>query len=161
MATVARIEGREEVPPQSPRPLSALYEVDETEWLDIMARLAAERRHEEFDFENLSEFLTSMARRDRRAVYSRLVKLLSHLLKWEHQGEKRTRSWHLTIVDQRQRLAFEFGSKTLRHYAESTLSEVYRQAVERASAGTGLAPSAFPPAWEGTLDDIMNREIVA
>ena len=52
--------------------LHDLYERDETAWLDAMARLAAERRHEEFDFEHLSEFLADMASRDRREVFNRL-----------------------------------------------------------------------------------------
>jgi hypothetical protein len=40
--------------------------------LEVMSRLVAERRFEEFDCEHLSEYLSDMARRDRREVYSRL-----------------------------------------------------------------------------------------
>ena len=40
-----------------------------------MARLIAERRFGELDYEHLHEFLTDMARRDRREVLSRLKTL--------------------------------------------------------------------------------------
>ena len=62
-------------------PLSALYESDETAWLELMASHAEAGRYEELDLPNLSEFLSSMAKRDRREVLSRLVVLLAHLLK--------------------------------------------------------------------------------
>src|SRR5208337_499667 len=52
-----------------------LYTRDETAWLDVMARLIAERRFGELDYEHLHEFLTDMARRDRREVLSRLTAL--------------------------------------------------------------------------------------
>jgi len=35
-----------------------LYNKDETAWLEMMARLAAERRFAELDYEHLHEFLT-------------------------------------------------------------------------------------------------------
>src|SRR5208337_4270228 len=62
---------------QTPRnPNGDLYTRDETAWLDVMARLIAERRFGELDYEHLHEFLTDMARRDRREVLSRLTALL-------------------------------------------------------------------------------------
>ena len=78
-----------------------LYERDETAWLETMARLAADRRVEEIDLENLSEFLTPMAHRDRREVENRLEQLLKHLLKHEYQPGRRSRSWRSTIDEQR------------------------------------------------------------
>src|SRR5262245_11736870 len=85
-------------------PLDCLYEQDETAWLEAMARLAAQRRVQEMDLAHLSEYLTDMARRDRREVFSRLVTLLTHLLKWEHQPEGRSGSWRGTIREQRREL---------------------------------------------------------
>ena len=77
--------------------LSVMYERDETAWLEAMSALAANGRYAEMDFRNLSEYLADMAKRDRREVFSRLVVLLSHLLKWEHQPERRSGSWRGTI----------------------------------------------------------------
>ena len=46
--------------------LPSLYHEDETAWLESMAHLVAERRFDEFDWDHLSEYLSDMARRDRR-----------------------------------------------------------------------------------------------
>ena len=61
-------------------PLTLLYEADETAWLDAMARIVAEGRFEEMDHVHLAEYLSDMAKRDRREVNSRLAQLLAHLL---------------------------------------------------------------------------------
>jgi hypothetical protein len=68
---------------QAAAPLSELYEADETAWLDAMADLVRQGRLEELDYAHLAEYLTDMARSDRREVESRLTTLLEHLLKWE------------------------------------------------------------------------------
>src|SRR5258708_1548102 len=90
---------------QKETPLHELYHADETAWLEQMAQLAASGATGEMDFEHLSEYLTDMAKRDKREVVSRLVVLLVHLLKWERQPDKRSRSWELTIREQREELA--------------------------------------------------------
>ena len=53
----------------SHRKLARLYEIDEIAWLEEMCRLIEERRYDELDYKNLSEYLTEMARRDRREVH--------------------------------------------------------------------------------------------
>src|SRR5262245_66591724 len=72
-----------------PESLGVLYERDETAWLEAMAALAAERRYAEMDYQHLSEYLSDMAKRDRREVFSRLVVLMGHLVKWEAQPGRR------------------------------------------------------------------------
>src|SRR5688572_13034535 len=98
--------------------LSELYQSDETGWLEQMAALAAEANTSAMDLEHLSEYLCDMARRDKREVLSRLVVLFVHLLKWEHQPDKRSRSWELTIAEQREELQELLQSGTLRNFAE-------------------------------------------
>ena len=66
--------------PQSAVPLDHLYEQDETAWLEATADLVSRGRYEELDAAHLSEYLTDMAVRDRREVYSRLLVLLAQLL---------------------------------------------------------------------------------
>jgi hypothetical protein len=124
--------------------LSKLYEADETAWLEAMARLAAERRSADLDYKHLAEFLSDMAKRDRREVESRLRVLIAHLLKLVHQPKKRSRSWRVTVDDQRHELRGILTSKTLRRHAEAVLNDVYANAVNRAAIETGLPKSAFP-----------------
>ena len=80
--------------------LSALYERDETAWLETMAEMIAQKQYAALDHRHLSEYLSDMAKRDRREVTSRLVVMLSHLLKWQFQPEGQSTSWRGTIREQ-------------------------------------------------------------
>src|SRR4051794_40911685 len=138
--------------------LPSLYHEDETAWLEAMARLAAERRFDEFDCEHLSEYLSDMARRDRREVYSRLVVLLAHLLKWEYQPERRSGSWRGTILTQRRELRLLLESGTLRNYGIASLAAGYQEAREQAAAETELPVETFPVEWVQSVDELISRE---
>lgn len=138
--------------------LSELYERDETAWLDIMSGLAAQGRVAEMDLVNLSEFLESMARRDRRELTSRLVVLLTHLLKWNHQPENRSGSWHATISEQRRQLGEEFESGTLRRHAAEVLMKAYGHARKHAADETGLALDTFPAECPWKIDDLVAED---
>lgn len=138
--------------------LSELYLEDETAWLDITAELVAERRLAELDCDNLQEFLESMAKRDRREVRRRMVILLFHLLKWEHQPEKRTRSWVRTILTQRRELRSQLDSATLRRHAADVLAKAYADAREDAAAETGLPLATFPATTALTIDLLIAKD---
>src|SRR5262245_66515697 len=118
--------------------LAALYAEDETAWLEAMAVLVRRRDLAGLDWDNLGEYLTDMARRDRREVKSRLVVLLTHLLKWEFQPERRSRGWRTTIINQRQRLADLAGTRVLRTHAEAVLAEACADAVAVAPSVSDL-----------------------
>src|ERR1700730_13571412 len=133
--------------------LSVLYEQDETAWLEAMAALAASGRYAEMDYQHLSEYLTDMARRDRREVFSRLVVLLSHLLKWEHQPQGRCGSWRGSIREQRRELRQLLESGTLRNHAERVLADAYVEARRQAADETELSLDVFSPADSRSLEE--------
>ncbi len=143
-------------------PLSQLYEADETAWLDAMAELVAEGRCEEIDHIHLAEYLSDMARRDRRQVENRVAILLAHLLKWHFQPEKRSRSWERTILVQRQRLARILESATLKNHALANLGRTYFEAAQIACVETGFPLGTFPPVcpfnWEQIESAPLPRE---
>jgi hypothetical protein len=141
--------------------LEHLYESDETAWLEEMADLIQQGRLGDLDYPHLGEYLTDMARRDRREVESRLTTLLGHVLKWVHSPEQRSRSWRATIVEQRQELSRLAARGVLRNHAEAVLANVYAEAVERAAAETGLAAESFPAACPYTLDQVLSPEFPA
>jgi hypothetical protein len=138
--------------------LAELYELDETAWLEVMVELIEQRRLQELDLVNLEEFLDSMAKSDRRKVENRLELLLAHLLKWEHQPERRSKSWRSTIRTQRRRLVKLIASGTLRKHAEDSLAEVYAGAIERAADDTGLPEDKFPADVPFTLDEALTKD---
>ncbi len=137
--------------------LASLYETDETSWLERMAELIAERRFSDLDYDNLREFLTDMARRDKREVLSRLTVLIAHRLKWEHQPTKRTTSWESTIAEQRRELEVLLESGTLFRHARDVLGRAYEGAVEQAAIETGRPASSFPAESERSLEDWLAR----
>jgi hypothetical protein len=137
----------------------ALYQSDETAWLDAMAQLIREGRHTELDFSNLGEYLEDMARRDRREVLSRLAVLLAHLLKWTYQPGHRSGSWKATIETQRQELHELLESGVLRKYADEVLFKAYTNAVRQAVAETGLQESTYPVECPYSLEDVLNAPV--
>lgn len=139
-------------------PLPKLYQEDETAWLEEMSRLVSERCFQDLDFDNLSEFLSDMAKRDKREVLSRLATLLLHLLKWEHQPEQRSKSWAATIAHQRAELDDLLESRTLLNYASEVMDKAYGRAVKEASLETGLAEQSFPSECPFMLENILSGE---
>ena len=129
--------------------LPALYERDETAWLEAMAELARDGRAEDLDLGHLAEYLFDMARRDRREVESRLAVLLSHLLKWTDQPDHRSRGWRATVIEQRQELNRLAGRGVLRNHAQEVLgdSSLISTRLSRDSAwclsGLGLRLAVF------------------
>jgi hypothetical protein len=138
-------------------PLAQLYHDDETAWLEEMARLVAERRFEDLDAVHLEEFLSDMARRDKREVLSRLTTLLVHLLKWDHQPEQRSNSWRATIAAQRNELHDLLESGTLHNYAAEVIGKAYERAVRQAALESGLAETLFPPECPYSLDMVLGN----
>jgi hypothetical protein len=140
---------------QAVETLQDLYEQDETAWLEAMAELARDGRATDLDLVHLAEYLSDMARRDRREVTSRLVVLLAHLLKWVHQPRRRSRSWRVTVIEQRQELKELAAQGVLRTHAEEVLTDAYAQAIERASAETSLPADRFPRECPYSLSELL------
>jgi hypothetical protein len=140
-------------------PLETLYQQDETAWLDATAELIRLNRLDALDYPNLAEYLTDMAARDRREVRSRLLSLLMHLLKWEYQPDKRSRSWRTTVLNQRQELAVLAGQGVLRVHAVEVLSEAYQDAVELAASETKMRREAFPSECPYSFDQLLVIEL--
>lgn len=135
--------------------LPRLYQADETAWLEAMAHLIEAGDYADLDYANLRVYLTDMARRDRREVESRLIALLVHILKWDGQPDHRSRSWQVTILEQRQELEGLVERGVLRNHAEAVFAEVYRKAVARVAVETGLAADVFPTECRYTLDEVL------
>ena len=136
------------------------YDMDLSRWTEAQVRALREREWGRLDVENLIEELTALARRDRRALKSRLENLFAHLLKWQHQPLARSRSWLGTIHENCTRLDdLLTESPSLRKQLDPRGDEVataYRRARTQASNDTGLAPEAFPDAfpWPAELTEV-------
>ena len=104
------------------------YEGDFVRWLEHQAELLRAGRVSELDLENLAEEVESIGRSDKREVYNRLTVLVAHLLKYQFQPAKRSRSWLSTIGEQRRRLrlVLEDSPSLAKTYAPGVFSEVLK-----------------------------------
>lgn len=53
----------------------------------------------------MEELIEALSRSDRRALRSQLIRLMTHILKWQIQPERRSRSWQASITNARFEIA--------------------------------------------------------
>ena len=91
------------------------------------------------DREQLIEELEGMRHSERRQLRNRLIVLMMHLLKWQSQPEKRSRSWSVTIITQRNDIKLLLReSPSLKSTLPMALAEIYPRARQEAADETGL-----------------------
>ena len=140
---------------------STVAEIDETAWLEETAAQLRAGRTADVDLAQLAEYLTDMAKRDRREVKSRLAILIAHLLKWKYQPGRRCLSWQNTIRDQREELEEILTSTVLLAHAHDVLPAAWAKGRLHAIAQTGLADDTFPVNCPMPLSAILKSDIWA
>ena len=137
------------------------YETDFHAWLGTQARLLREGRLAQADVANIAEELESLGNSDRRALKSHLRTVLMHLLKWNLQLWRRTRSWEITIRNGRRKMADVLAdSPSLKPWLAEVLAAEYARARKDATIATGLAPDVFPLPCPFTLDQVLDEDFL-
>ena len=135
------------------------YDIDVARWTWDQIDFLRQGKLDRLDAENLIEELQALARRDRRELGSQLRTLFTHLLKWEYQPERRSRSWAGSIQNSCDEIAgLVEESPTLRRLLDpdgDLVQKAYARALQRAARETGLSATGFPPAcgWRDELAD--------
>ncbi len=133
------------------------YETDFYQWTQQQAALMrqGEFNRVDLDIENIAEEIESMERRDRYALRSYLHNILMHLLKWQHQPERRGPSWQLSIKNGRHQVDILVeDSPSLQGKIPDLIAKEYTQARENAALETGLPIAAFPELCPFTVEQI-------
>jgi hypothetical protein len=139
-------------------PARAEYMRDFYSWLMEQARLVREGRWSAVDRENLAEEIESLGREQFNKLESALRVLLLHILKWNHQSARRSRSWALSIREQRLELADVLADNPgLRPRMPEAIARAYRKARLAAIKETGLKEATFPETCPYSLEDIVSR----
>lgn len=134
------------------------YEKDFYAWSIHNAKLLRAGKLSEIDIENIAEEIESMGKGEKRELINRLAVLIAHLLKWKYQPIRRSRSWKLTIKEQRIQLAHLFEeSPSLKHEIELKLKDAYEQAVVIAERETALEEKTFPKKSPFDLKQCLNQ----
>lgn len=125
--------------------MSSLYDRDFFAWANEQAALLRAGKLAAADIEHIAEEIESMGRGERRELVNRLIVLLLHLLKWQFQPGFRSKSWRLSIKEQRLRLASHLiDNPSLKSKLDEAIREAYRLALIEAERETGLADTTFP-----------------
>ena len=99
-----------------------------------------------------------MGRNEYDKLESALRVLLTHMLKWDHQPEKRSRSWENTITEQRIRAERQlFDNPNLKSRVMDAVRQGYRSARLEASSETDMDVEAFPEECPYDWDTIVSR----
>ena len=137
------------------------YEEDFHAWAREQAELLRLKRFGEVDLANLVEEVESMGREQRHALRSSYRVLIVHLLKWQFQPARRSRSWRLTLLRERDNIAHrERDNPSLRADAQRIVEEAYRAGRREAAIETRLAPDVFPLACPYTLYELRDEEFL-
>ncbi|MBE9056373.1 DUF29 domain-containing protein [Sphaerospermopsis sp. LEGE 08334] len=138
--------------------MSSLYNKDYAYWAEEMAAKLQQRKFDELDIENLVEEIKDLSKRERDKLLSSLRLIIHHLLKWDYQPEKRSRSWQITIKRERNNIAFYLeDSPSLQKYlADDWLKKAYLNASLDATKETDLD---FPAECPYQISQVLNRDI--
>ena len=140
---------------------NSLYHTDFAAWAFQQAALLKGRKFDQVDLDELIEEIESMGKSEYRELRSRLIVLIQHLLKWQAQPERQSKSWHLTIKVQRRDIK--------RHLAENPslksclndnqwLDEVWENGVLNAANETLIDLDAFPQHAIWTVEQILDDD---
>ena len=75
--------------------------IDFYAWTQKTSQLLSDGNYHQVDMQMVVEEIKAMGASERRELINRLAVLIMHLLKWQYQSGLRSRSWKLTIVEQR------------------------------------------------------------
>jgi hypothetical protein len=135
-----------------------LYEQDFAQWAEIMAEKLQNRDFSNLDIDNLVEEIKDLSKRERDKLLSSIRLIIHHLLKWDYQPQKRSRSWEITIKRERNNIEFYLeDSPSLKKYlCDEWIKKIYKNACLDAMKETGLD---FPDICPYSISEILERQI--
>ncbi|WP_250122820.1 DUF29 domain-containing protein [Chroococcidiopsis sp. CCMEE 29] len=142
--------------------LSNLYETDFYAWTLEQSKLLKEGDFKHLDITNLVEEIESLGKQERRELENRLGILLGHLLKWDYQPEKRSKSWKATIREQRrtvQRLIHQ--NPSLKPYLAEAIAHAHESGIDLAVKETPLDYQDLPENCPYTLEQLFDPDFPA
>ena len=134
-----------------------LYETDFYAWTQQQSHLLRGQEWKQLDLPNLIEEIEALGRKERQELRNRLSILIGHLLKWEFQSAKRSRSCLNTIRIQRiDTWELLEENPSLQAYLQEVIPKAYLKAIALAAGETNLPVKTFPPHCPYTLEEILS-----
>ncbi len=135
------------------------YEDDLYSWVEDQVALLRAGRLAEIDAENVAEELADLGSEQFDKLESALTVIMLHLLKWDGQPERRSRSWDNSIEAHREHVRRVLRENPgLRSRLPEALADGYTDARVRASTEMDCDRDSLPAECPFTWDDVMTRE---
>ena len=137
------------------------YETDVVAWANEQAGFVRSGRFDQLDLEHIAEEIEDVGKNEQRELASRMAVLLAHLLKWEHQPARRSKSWQYTLTTQRKEVAYvisEAPSLRTKFSDERWLDIVWSKAKSQAESETGLDIDTFPEVCPWPISDVLSED---
>jgi hypothetical protein len=146
-------------PDSSTEPAS--YEDDFVLWVEHQVELLRLNKFDQLDRANVIEELEDMGKNRHHELRSRLQVLTMHLLKCEFQPELKSKSWLLTIHEQRIGISDLFDdSPSLKRFAQDYAQDRYEHAAKLASIETGRPRQTFPATNPYSIEQLLDEDFV-
>jgi len=130
-------------------------------WAVRQADLLRAGRLSEIDPVAIAEEIDDVGEEDYYRLESALRVVVLHLLKWDHQVDRRSRSWALSIREHRRLVHRQLRrSPGLKSQLDEALEAAYEDARLEASSETGLSLKIFPSKLPFDYSEVMERLIV-
>lgn len=109
--------------------------------------------------EGLNQLIDVMANAEQRALLSHITNLMMHIIKWNIQPEKRTRSWLKSIFNARNEVEFaqDYNPSLNDNYIKSIWEKAFNKAKKGAEIETGISTAEIEDlTWEDVFDKEYN-----
>jgi Domain of unknown function DUF29 len=135
------------------------YDTDFYAWAQQQAAALRAKDWAALDREHLAEEVEELRQTERRAVRSQLRLILSHLLKWVYQPQKRTDSWRTTIANGRVLVQEDLEDlPSLARELPVLYIWAYPRARGDAARETGLPLQTFPEACPWPAEQVLDED---
>jgi len=127
------------------------YDTDFYAWTQAQAAALRAQQWDALDIAHLAEEIDDLGTSQRHAVVSHLRVLLTHLLKWQYQPERRSESWLHSMGNAQVEIeTYLDENRSLRRELSAFIARAYPHARRLAARETGLPTVTFPLAcpWD-------------
>jgi hypothetical protein len=142
---------------------TSLYDHDFYLWTQQQITCLQQEKWAEVDVDNLVEELGDLGRSEQKELGSYLKLLMMHLLKWQHQPERRTTSWEVTLSNCRDGIqdCLEDSPSLQRFLKDGEwLAKYYRRARRDAAKETLLPIDRFPTELPYSVEQMLDSDFL-
>lgn len=138
---------------------SNLYETDFYAWTLEQSKLLKNGDFKDLDIINLMEEIESLGKQQRQELRNRLAVLIGHFLKWDYQPKKRSKSWRVTIREQRREIIRLLDENpSLKPYLGEAIIYAHESGLDLVVRETPLDYPDLPQDPIYTIEQLLNPD---